>query len=287
MGSRWWAEDVVTNPVSSSISESIYLRNSVEDNDQNPNQNQNQNQNPDEGDNPDVHEQHNLPSGGFEMTAPSSRWVRRPRGRPSGSKNKPKPPIMITKESPNALRSHLLEISNGTDISECILTFARRRNCGVSVLSGSGMVIDVSLCQPSVPSGVIRLQGRFEILSLSGAFLPEPSAPGGTTARLMVYLSGGQGQVVGGVVVGALMALGLVMVIAATFSNAVYERLPLDDDDVAVGKQEMQLELASGGGDESKSSMHDLYNLPPNLVPRGQMPNDVFWAPQPCTTPPY
>ncbi|KAL6503718.1 hypothetical protein OROGR_025641 [Orobanche gracilis] len=274
MGSRWWAEDVVTNPMSSSVSESIHLRNSVEDNDQNPNQNQN----PNEGDNPDIHEHHNLSSGGFEITAPSSRWVRRPRGRPSGSKNKPKPPIMITKESPNALRSHLLEIGNGTDLSECILTFARRRNCGVSILSGSGMVIDVSLCQPSAPSGVIRLQGRFEILSLSGAFLPEPSAPGGTTARLMVYLAGGQGQVVGGVVVGALMALGPVMVIAATFSNAVYERLPLDDV-VTVGEQEMQLEPASGGGDESKSSTHDLYNLPPNLIPRGQMPNDVFWVP--------
>ncbi|KAL6503719.1 hypothetical protein OROGR_025642 [Orobanche gracilis] len=80
------------------------------------------------------------------------------------------------------------------------------------------------------------------------------------------------------------MALGPVMVIAATFSNAVYERLPLDDV-VAVGKQEMQLEPASNGGDEPKSSTHDLYNLSPNLVPTGQITNDVFWAPQPHTTP--
>ncbi|EYU32682.1 hypothetical protein MIMGU_mgv11b018660mg [Erythranthe guttata] len=45
---------------------------------------------------------------------------RRPRGRPPGSKNKPKPPIIVTRDSPNALRSHVLEIS-------LQLTRARRR----------------------------------------------------------------------------------------------------------------------------------------------------------------
>ncbi|KAL3650186.1 hypothetical protein CASFOL_006589 [Castilleja foliolosa] len=258
MGSRWWADNVVTNPMSED-QDNI--------NDQNPNQN------PDEGDN---NEAHNL-SGDFELTDPSSSSGRRPRGRPAGSKNKPKPPIIITKETPNALRSHLLEIANGSDISECISTFARRRNCGVSILSGSGAVTDVTLCQPSAPSGVITLPGKFEILSLSGAFLPEPSPPG--TARLMVYLAGGQGQVLGGVVAGELKAAGPVMVIAATFSNAVYERLPLVDEVVVGGDQGVQLP------DESNPNLYN--NQPPNLIASGQMGNDVFWAPQPLSTPPY
>ncbi|XP_015072600.1 AT-hook motif nuclear-localized protein 22-like [Solanum pennellii] len=38
---------------------------------------------------------------------------RRPRGRPAGSKNKPKPPIIITCDSTNALRSHVMEIATG------------------------------------------------------------------------------------------------------------------------------------------------------------------------------
>ncbi|KAK6933133.1 PPC domain [Dillenia turbinata] len=204
---------------------------------------------------------------------------RRPRGRPPGSKNKPRPPIVITKESPNAFRSHVLEISSGSDIVESIATFAQRRHRGVSVLSGSGIVTNVTLRQPAAPGAVISLQGRFEILSLSGAFLPAPSPAGAT--GLTIYLAGGQGQVVGGIVVGALMASGPVMIIAATFSNATFERLPLEEEEAAA-TEGMQLQPnsgTSGGNSEPQShgladpSSMSLYNLPPNLIP-----TDVFWA---------
>lgn len=285
MGSRWWAENVVTNPMPSS---SLQLRNSAEDENDamnasnssggNPNY-----QNPDEGENQEIEEDHQNLSGDLEITEPSSSSGRRPRGRPPGSKNKPKPPVVITKDSPNALRSHVLEIGGGSDISECIASFVRRRRCGVSVLSGSGIVKDVSLHQLAAPGGAISLQGRFEILSLSGTFLPEPSPPG--TTRLTVYLAGGQGQVVGGMVVGALTASGPVMVIAATFTNAIFERLPLEEEATDEGMPGVG--GASGSqshglaADQSKSSAPS-YNLPPNF----QMSNDVLWAPQTCP-PPY
>ncbi|KAL2556598.1 PPC domain-containing protein [Forsythia ovata] len=64
----------------------------------------------------------------------------------------------------------------------------------------------IFLRQPAAAGSVVTLHGRFEILSLSGSFLP-PSAPLGT-ASLTIYLTGGQGQVVGGNVVGALIASG-------------------------------------------------------------------------------
>ncbi|XP_010262897.1 PREDICTED: AT-hook motif nuclear-localized protein 15-like [Nelumbo nucifera] len=212
--------------------------------------------------------------------------ARRPRGRPPGSKNKPKPPIIITRESPNALRSHVLEISSGSDVVESIATFARRRQRGVCVLSGSGVVTNVTLRQPAASGAVITLHGRFEILSLSGAFLPAPSPPG--ASGLTVYLAGGQGQVVGGSVVGALMASGPVMVIAATFANATYERLPIKDEPAGEGMQLQQTSgVNSGTSGISASQSHVLpdpsslpiYNLPPNLLTNGQMPHDVFWAP--------
>ncbi|RDX58331.1 AT-hook motif nuclear-localized protein 20, partial [Mucuna pruriens] len=203
---------------------------------------------------------------------------RRPRGRPPGSKNKPKPPVVITKESPNALRSHILEISAGSDVAECIATFATRRHRGVSVLSGSGVVTNVTLRQPAAPGGVVTLQGRFEILSLSGAFLPAPSPPEAT--GLTVYLAGGQGQVVGGSVVGPLVAAGPVMVVAATFANATYERLPLEDEQ---GEEDMQ-EVNEGGvgtppsqGEQQQQQQQvpmPVYNLVPNN-------GDVFWGPPP------
>ncbi|XP_042416164.1 AT-hook motif nuclear-localized protein 23-like [Zingiber officinale] len=155
---------------------------------------------------------------------------RRPRGRPAGSKNKPKPPVVITRDSPNAMRSHVLEIAAGADVMHALACFARRRQRGVSVLSGSGAVANVTLRQPEGDGTVVALRGRFDILSLSGSFLPAPSPPGAT--GLAVCLACGQGQVVGGTVVGELVAAGSVMVIAATFTNATYERLPLGDDEL-------------------------------------------------------
>ncbi|RWW77335.1 hypothetical protein BHE74_00014513 [Ensete ventricosum] len=153
---------------------------------------------------------------------------RRPRGRPPGSKNRPKPPVIITRESPNALCSHVLEIASGSDIAEAVTSFARRRQGGVGILSGSGVVANVTLRKQGSPRGIVTLPGRFDILSLSGTFLPAPSPPG--TSGLAVSLAGAEGKVVGGNVVGKLVASGPVMVVAATFSNAPYERLRPEDE---------------------------------------------------------
>ncbi|KAL0409619.1 UNVERIFIED_CONTAM: AT-hook motif nuclear-localized protein 24 [Sesamum radiatum] len=67
-------------------------------------------------------------SGEGEMSA-----NRRPRGRPAGSKNKPKPPIIITRDSANALRTHVMEISDGCDIMDGLLTLpaAAREGCAL------------------------------------------------------------------------------------------------------------------------------------------------------------
>ncbi|RID72756.1 hypothetical protein BRARA_C04634 [Brassica rapa] len=192
-------------------------------------------------------------SGGDQMT-------RRPRGRPAGSKNKPKPPIIITRDSANALRTHVMEIGDGCDLVDSVATFARRRQRGVCVMSGTGNVTNVTIRQPGSPSpgSVVSLHGRFEILSLSGSFLPPPAPPNAT--GLSVYLAGGQGQVVGGSVVGPLLCAGPVVVMAASFSNAAYERLPLEED-------EMQTPVHGGGGGGGGGSMES----PPMMG--GQMPH--------------
>ncbi len=93
---------------------------------------------------------------------------------------------------------------------------------------GGGTVTNVSLRQPAAVGSVVTLHGLFEILSLSGSFLPPPAPPGATS--LTIFLTGSQGQVVGGNVVGSLIASGPVIVIASSFTNVAYERLPLDED---------------------------------------------------------
>ncbi|XP_015876841.2 AT-hook motif nuclear-localized protein 15 [Ziziphus jujuba] len=291
MANRWWAGNVAIrgiDPMSSPPS--LQLRNTNEENSNTTptNSSNNSKQNQLEDEDKDAEEDANT----VTMDPGSSSGNRRSRGRPPGSKNKPKPPLVITKESPNALRSHVLEISNGNDIVESIANFANRRHRGVSVLSGSGIVTNVTLRQPAAPGGIIALHGRFEILSLSGAFLPSPSPPG--ASGLTVYLAGGQGQVVGGTVAGALMASGPVIIIGATFTNATYERLPTEDDEeAAAGGEGMQVEQQSGGNSSSQSlgggeqqASLPIYNLHPNLLPNGQMGHEMFWGPPPRPPPP-
>lgn len=325
MANRWWAGNVAMRGVDPlTPSPTLHLRNPEDDHsgltrlgprreqdfiDTNNNNNDNSPSNEQE-DNRENHHNNDNESDeqalALETVEPGSSGgggsssSRRPRGRPPGSKNKPKPPIVITKESPNSLRSHVLEITTGTDIVESIADFAQKRHRGVSILSGSGIVTNVSLRQPAAPGGVVTLHGRFEILSLSGAFLPAPSPPGAT--GLTVYLAGGQGQVVGGTVVGALTASGPVMVVAATFTNATYERLPIEEEGEEGGgngapggsiQQGNGSNSGEGGGGSDQQGQQGgaastttmpmpIYNLPPNLMPNnGQMPPDVFWAPPP------
>ncbi|KAL1829967.1 hypothetical protein DCAR_0209359 [Daucus carota subsp. sativus] len=207
---------------------------------------------------------------------------RRPKGRPAGSKNKPKPPVIITRESANTLRAHILEVSNGCDIFESVATYARKRQRGICILSGSGTVTNVSIRQPAAAGSVLTLQGRFEILSLSGSFLPPPAPPGATS--LTIFLAGGQGQVVGGSVVGELTAAGPVIVIASSFTNVAYERLPLEEEESGL---QMQGGGGGGGGDGSvhntsnnpfpdPSSGLPFLNLPINMPPNVQLPVDAW-----------
>ncbi|KAK4745253.1 hypothetical protein SAY87_011565 [Trapa incisa] len=202
--------------------------------------------------------------------------ARRPRGRPPGSKNKPKPPVIITRESANALRAHILEVGSGCDVFDCIATYARRRQRGVCVLSGSGTVTNVTLRQPAATGSVVTLHGRFEILSLSGSFLPPPAPPGATS--LTVFLSGGQGQVVGGNVVGELTAAGPVIVIAASFTNVAYERLPLEETEEQLHMEHptaVATQPPCGGNPfPDPSSGFPFFNLPVNNMGNVQLQGD-------------
>ncbi|CAL0313669.1 unnamed protein product [Lupinus luteus] len=212
---------------------------------------------------------------------------RRPRGRPPGSKNKAKPPVIITRESANTLRAHILEVGSGADVFDCVATYARRRQRGICILSGSGTVTNVTLRQPSAAGAVVTLQGIFEILSLSGSFLPPPAPPGATS--LTIYLAGGQGQVVGGSVVGELMAAGPVIVIASSFTNVAYERLPLEEDEQQLQTQP-PVSQGSGGGIGNNpfpdpSSGLPFFNLPLNMQ-NVQMPVDG-WAGNSGPRPPF
>ncbi|PKA53971.1 Putative DNA-binding protein ESCAROLA [Apostasia shenzhenica] len=237
---------------------------------------------------PDLHIQAHIPESSDEdrrdnagtgrgfhdgSTSPSGDGTgRRPRGRPAGCKNRPKPPVIITGESGNTLRAHIFEVAGGCDVFDCLATYASRRMRGLYVLSGGGTVTNVSLRQPSSAGTVVSLHGRFEILSLSGSFLPPPAPPG--TTSLSAFLAGGQGQVVGGNVVGPLFAAGPVIVAAASFTNVAYERLPLLEGEEEPPQPPLQVYAAGDGNSDGGGSSYaadpsaaglPFFNLPLNM----------------------
>ena len=259
----------------------LHLQRQPQDSDEDNNNNNHRGGAQFSGDHPDDMGHHGLE---LVTAGPGDIVARRPRGRPPGSKNKPKPPVIITRESANTLRAHILEVGSGCDVFDCVATYARRRQRGICVLSGSGTVTNVSIRQPAAAGAILTLHGRFEILSLSGSFLPPPAPPGATS--LTIFLAGGQGQVVGGSVVGELTAAGPVIVIAASFTNVAYERLPLDEEEPLQMQQQQVPQSSSGGGGGGSSGVNNpfsdpsaglpFFNLPLNM-PNCQLPVDG-WA---------
>ncbi|XP_039011474.1 AT-hook motif nuclear-localized protein 16-like [Hibiscus syriacus] len=207
-------------------------------------------------------------------TAAGCENVKRPRGRPEGSKNKPKPPIILPRDNANAIRAHAMEVSSGCDVKESLANFARKKQRGICVLSGRGCVTNVTLRQPASSGVIFTLHGCCEILSLLGSILPPPAPPGIT--GLTIYLAGAQGQVAGGVVVGALIASGPVLIMAASFMNATFDRLPLDEDEVAAA---MQNQYDHRNGPHHQLDISD-YGMLQNLITSGTKPPEMYsWAP--------
>ncbi|KAL5558510.1 hypothetical protein UlMin_034721 [Ulmus minor] len=213
--------------------------------------------------------------------------VRRPRGRPPGSKNKPKPPVIITRDTEPAMSPYILEVPGGNDVVEAIARFCRRKNMGLCVLTGSGTVANVTLRQPSTtPGATVTFHGRFDILSITATFLPQNTpnipVPNGFT----ISLAGPQGQIVGGLVAGALIAAGTVYVVAASFNSPSYHRLPAEDEVRNSNGGEGNSPAASGG----ESGGHAQVESCGMSMYSCHLPSDVIWAPtarQPPPPPPY
>uniref|UniRef100_A0ACD5XSS3 Uncharacterized protein n=1 Tax=Avena sativa TaxID=4498 RepID=A0ACD5XSS3_AVESA len=205
-------------------------------------------------------------SGGGGGDGSSIEVSKKRRGRPPGSKNKPKPPVVITREAEPAaaMRPHVIEIPGGRDVAEALSRFATRRGLGICVLAGTGAVANVSLRHPcpggaaSAPA-VVVFQGRFEILSVSATFLPPAVAAvapraAAAASGLSISLAGPHGQIVGGAVVGPLYAATNVVVVAAAFTNPTFHHLPADDD--APVSVSVSLSGSADAADEHRAHQH-------------------------------
>ncbi|KAA8544601.1 hypothetical protein F0562_022628 [Nyssa sinensis] len=183
--------------------------------------------------------------GGEIIVSTAEVSTRKPRGRPPGSKNKPKPPIVVTRESDSAMKPKILEISAGSDIVETVAQFARRRHLGISILSGTGTVSNVTLRHPVSHTPNLTLHGPFNILSLTGTFLSSSSSYSSSSSSCSfgISLAGAQGQVFGGIVAGKVVAASQVVLVGATFMSSSFHRLPGE-----LGDADEEAKPGGGGG---------------------------------------
>ncbi|KAF5734863.1 putative DNA-binding protein ESCAROLA [Tripterygium wilfordii] len=102
---------------------------------------------------------------------------------------------------------HIITVNSGEDVTMKIISFSQQGPRAICVLCANGVISSVTLRQPDSSGGTLTYEGRFEILSLSGSFMPNES--GGTRSRtggMSVSLASPDGRVVGGGVAGLLVA---------------------------------------------------------------------------------
>ncbi|KAK0605835.1 hypothetical protein LWI29_031189 [Acer saccharum] len=215
-----------------------------------------------------------------QSTAENS--TKKPRGRPPGSKNKPKPPIVITRDIESVMKPVVLEISAGADIIENIISFARRNQAGLSVISASGSVSTVTLRHPTAHMPLMSVHGPFNLISLSGTFLG-----GSSTPCFGVSLAGLQGHVFGGIVAGKVTAGGQVVVLAATFVNPEIHRLPIcEEGGDNHHHQDHNKQEDGGGGASDNQTCSNVYGgggvvASPTPLNCQMSPDVMLWGPRP------
>uniref|UniRef100_A0A1J3DC99 AT-hook motif nuclear-localized protein n=1 Tax=Noccaea caerulescens TaxID=107243 RepID=A0A1J3DC99_NOCCA len=142
--------------------------------------------------------------------------AKRNRGRPPGSSKKQLDALGGT--AGVGFTPHVIEVKIGEDILSKVIAFSDQGPRTICILSASGAVSTVTLRQASNPSGSVTYEGRFEIVTLSGSFLNyEVNGSTNRSGSLSVALAGSDGRILGGCVVGALVAATQVQVIVGSF----------------------------------------------------------------------
>ncbi|CAL5429770.1 unnamed protein product [Camellia sinensis] len=102
---------------------------------------------------------------------------------------------------------HIITVNAGEDVTMKVISFSQQGPRAICILSANGVISSVTLRQPDSSGGTLTYEGRFEILSLTGSFMPAET--GGIRNRsggMSVSLASPDGRVVGGGVAGLLVA---------------------------------------------------------------------------------
>ncbi|XP_022770290.1 AT-hook motif nuclear-localized protein 1-like [Durio zibethinus] len=113
---------------------------------------------------------------------------------------------------------HVITVNAGEDVTMKVISFSQQGPRAICILSANGVISNVTLRQADSSGGTLTYEGRFEILSLSGSFMPTETQ--GTRSRsggMSVSLASPDGRVIGGGVAGLLVAASPVQVVVGSF----------------------------------------------------------------------
>ncbi|XP_058783544.1 AT-hook motif nuclear-localized protein 16-like [Vicia villosa] len=170
-----------------------------------------------------------LPQDPREETTKSSSKKRK--GRPQGSRNKPKSRIII-KENREALTEVVtIKISVGEDIMEALINYAIRRQTDIVVSRGFGLVCNVTLLDPVSCVPLLPIEGPLHMTSLFGTYvnpnfdcIPPQFIANPPCSSFTIYFSGINGHVFGGVVGGKIIAAGVIFINATLVKKTAFHR---------------------------------------------------------------
>ncbi|KAH7692531.1 AF0104/ALDC/Ptd012-like protein [Dioscorea alata] len=163
------------------------------------------------------------PAGSYHGSAAGG--MKRGRGRPVGFASLPQHKIefesvgeLVACAAGANFTPHIITVPTGEDVTMKIISFSQQGPRAICILTATGVISNVTLRQPDSSGGTLTYEGRFELLSLSGSFMPNEN--GGTRSRsggMSVSLASPDGRVVGGGVAGLLVAASPVQVVVGSF----------------------------------------------------------------------
>lgn len=164
-----------------------------------------------------------------------------PRGRPSGSKNKPKTTsLLVAQPVEPSMKLVIINVDRGKDIMQSILNVAHQGCVSLTVLSASGTVTSVTLCNsPNDGGGALMLHGPFTLLSINGSYFynnNQYNLHSGATrsppVSFGIHLSTSKGKILGGAIGGNVIAGDDVSITLSTFSHPeIYNCVPKGEEE--------------------------------------------------------
>ncbi|KAF0918782.1 hypothetical protein E2562_026160 [Oryza meyeriana var. granulata] len=139
-----------------------------------------------------------------------SRWIKRRSSELGGD--------MVACSAGANFTPHIITVAPGEDVTMKVISFSQQGPRAICILSANGVISNVTLRQPDSSGGTLTYEGRFELLSLSGSFMPTENS--GTRSRsggMSVSLASPDGRVVGGGVAGLLVAASPVQIVVGSF----------------------------------------------------------------------